>query len=171
MTYKSNKFQILCCLIPLQYQNNYRYYRRIKQLICRFNIYQISGQQFSCVLIGSRNSEYPWIFTVLQTEREIARRFAKILEEEIQEAFFYPSDLVNTKTTIPLRVREERWIYTPDASRLGIYPPLLTSPLGDSCIINIMYCFALFLIHINHSFPESRLITFNCNVIIYTKDG
>ena len=27
-------------------------------------------------------------------------------------AFFYPSDLVNTKTTIPLRVDEERWIYT-----------------------------------------------------------
>ena len=27
-------------------------------------------------------------------------------------AFFYPSDLVNTKTTIPLRVGEGRWIYT-----------------------------------------------------------
>ena len=31
----------------------------------------------------------------------MARRFTKILEEEIEEAFFYPSDLVNTKTTIP----------------------------------------------------------------------
>ena len=41
----------------------------------------------------------------------MARRFAKVLEEEIEEAFFYPSDLVNTKTTIPLRVGEERWIY------------------------------------------------------------
>jgi len=41
-------------------------------------------------------------------ERKIARPFAKLLEEEIEEAFFYPSDLVNTKTTIPLRVREER---------------------------------------------------------------
>jgi len=29
----------------------------------------------------------------------MARRFAKVLEEEIEEAFFYPSDLVNTKTT------------------------------------------------------------------------
>ena len=37
----------------------------------------------------------------------MARRFAKILEEEIQEAFIYPSDLVNTKTTIPLRVGED----------------------------------------------------------------
>ena len=27
--------------------------------------------------------------------------FAKVLEEEIEEVFFYPSDLVNTKTTIP----------------------------------------------------------------------
>ena len=44
----------------------------------------------------------------------MARRFrsAKVSEEEIEEAFFYPSDLVNTKTTIPLRVGEERWIYT-----------------------------------------------------------
>ena len=41
----------------------------------------------------------------------MARRFARVLGEEIEEAFFYPSDLVNTKTTIPLRVGEERWIY------------------------------------------------------------
>ena len=38
----------------------------------------------------------------------MARRFAKISEEEIvainEAAFFYASDLVNTKTTIPLRV-------------------------------------------------------------------
>ena len=39
-------------------------------------------------------------------------RSAKVSEEEIEEAFFYPSDLVNTKTTIPLGVGEERWIYT-----------------------------------------------------------
>ena len=40
----------------------------------------------------------------------MARRFAKVSEEEIvtinEAAFFYPSDLVNTKTTIPLRVSE-----------------------------------------------------------------
>jgi len=34
-------------------------------------------------LIGSRNLEYPWIFTVLRTERKMARRFAKVSEEEI----------------------------------------------------------------------------------------
>ena len=55
----------------------------------------------------------------------MARRFAKVSEEEIEEAFFYPSDLVNTKTAIPLRV----------ASRFGIYPPLFTSPSGDSCML------------------------------------
>ena len=39
----------------------------------------------------------------------MARRFVKVLEEEIEEAFvFYPSDLVNTKTTTSLRVGEER---------------------------------------------------------------
>ena len=46
----------------------------------------------------------------------MARCFAKVSEEEIvainEATFFYPSDLVNTKTTIPLRVGEERWIYT-----------------------------------------------------------
>ena len=43
----------------------------------------------------------------------MARRFAKVSEEEIEEPFFYPSNLVNhTKTTIPLRVGEKRWIYT-----------------------------------------------------------
>ena len=42
----------------------------------------------------------------------MARRFAKVSEEEIEEEFFYPSDLVNTKTTIPLRVGEEWWMYT-----------------------------------------------------------
>ena len=35
----------------------------------------------------------------------MSRRFAKVSEEEIvainEAAFFYPSDLVNTKTTIP----------------------------------------------------------------------
>ena len=42
----------------------------------------------------------------------MACRFAKVSEEEIEEAVFYPSDLINTKTTIPLRVGEERWIST-----------------------------------------------------------
>ena len=66
----------------------------------------------------------------------MARRFTKALEEEIEEAFFYPSDLVNTKTTIPLRVGEERWIIIYlDATHLGIYSPLFTSPSGDSCIL------------------------------------
>ena len=45
----------------------------------------------------------------------MARHFAKVSEQEIvainEASFFYPSDLVNTKTTIPLRVGEEWWIY------------------------------------------------------------
>ena len=45
----------------------------------------------------------------------MACRFAKVSEEEIvainETAFFHPPDLVNTKTTIPLRVGEELWIY------------------------------------------------------------
>jgi len=63
----------------------------------------------------------------------MARRFAKVSEEEIvainEAALFYPSDLVNT---------QDRWravdIYLA-ASRLGMYPPLFTSPSGNSDII------------------------------------
>ena len=46
----------------------------------------------------------------------MARRFMKVSEGEIvainEAAFFYSSDLVNTKTTIPLRIGEEWWMYT-----------------------------------------------------------
>ena len=33
----------------------------------------------------------------------MGRSFAKVSEEEIEEAFCYPSDLVNTETTLSLR--------------------------------------------------------------------
>ena len=58
----------------------------------------------------------------------MARRFAKVLEEEIEEAFFNPSDLVNAKTTMPLRVGEERWIYT-SALRVSVYIHHYSRPL------------------------------------------
>ena len=60
----------------------------------------------------------------------MARRFAKVSEEEIEEAFFYPSDLVNTKTTIPLRVGEERWIYT-STLRVSVYIHHYSPPLRE----------------------------------------
>ena len=58
----------------------------------------------------------------------MARRFAKVSEEEIEEAFFYPSDLVNTKTTTPLRVGEERWIYN-STLRVSVYIHHYSPPL------------------------------------------
>ena len=58
----------------------------------------------------------------------MARRFAKVSEEEIEKASFYPSDLVNTKTTIPLRVGEERWIYT-STLRVSVYIQHYSPPL------------------------------------------
>ena len=51
----------------------------------------------------------------------MARRFAKVSDKEIEEVFFYPSDLVTRKATIPLGVGRERWIYT--------------SPSGKCCIL------------------------------------
>ena len=58
----------------------------------------------------------------------MARRFTKVSEEEIEEAFFYPSDLVNTKTTIPLRVGEERWMYSLTL-RISVYIDHYSPPL------------------------------------------
>ena len=62
----------------------------------------------------------------------MARRFAKVSEEEIvainEAAFFYPSDLVNIKTTISLRVVEERWIYT-STLRVSVYIHHYSPPL------------------------------------------
>ena len=51
---------------------------------------------FRAFCFGSCNSEHPCIFTVLLTERKMARHFTKVSEEEIEEAYFFPSDLVNT---------------------------------------------------------------------------
>ena len=57
-------------------------------------------------------------------------RFAKVSEEEIKTAFFYPTDLVNTETTIPLRVGEERWIYT-STLRVSVYIHHYSPPLRE----------------------------------------
>ena len=96
---------------------------------CQYLPNQCRGQQFSRVLIGSCNLLYPWIFTVLGTERKMACCFANVSEEEIEEVFFfYPSDLVSTKTTIPLRVGEEQWIYS-STLRTSIYIHHYSPPL------------------------------------------
>ena len=59
----------------------------------------------------------------------MARRFAKVSDEEIEEAFFYPSDLVNTKATISLRAGEE-------TLRVSVYIHHYSPPLrGYSCIL------------------------------------
>ena len=65
----------------------------------------------------------------------MARRFAKVSEEEIEEAFFYPSDLVNIKTSIPLSVGEERWIYT----YIHHYSPALRGIVGFKLFSNFSY--------------------------------
>ena len=55
----------------------------------------------------------------------MVRRFAKVSEEEIMwpliktAFFFYPSELGSTKTTIPLRVGDERGKYISTLHVLG----------------------------------------------------
>ena len=57
----------------------------------------------------------------------MVRRFTKVSEEEIEEAFSHPSDLVNSKTTFPLRVGDVPCMYL-DASRHGIISTTLHLP-------------------------------------------
>ena len=65
----------------------------------------------------------------------MACRFTTVSEEEIKTAFFYPSDVVNTQTTIPPRVGEEWWIYT-STLRVSVYTHHYSPHLrGDSCIL------------------------------------
>ena len=62
----------------------------------------------------------------------MAHRFAKDSKQEIvainAAAFFHKSDLVNTKTTIPLRFREERWKYN-STLRVSVYIHHYSPPL------------------------------------------
>ena len=72
----------------------------------------------------------------------MARHFVKV-SKEIKTAFFYPSDLVNTKRTVPLRVGEEWWIYTSTLCIL-VYIHLYSPPLRGivvyySYIVSIDY--------------------------------
>ena len=66
-------------------------------------------------------------------EKSTEKNGAKVSEEEIvainEATFFYPSDPVNTKTIIPLRVGEERWIYTSTLC-LSVYIHHYSPPLG-----------------------------------------
>ena len=68
----------------------------------------------------------------------MALRFAKVSQEEIEEAFFYPSDLVNTKTTIPHRVGEEQWIYTL-MLRVSVYIHHYSPPLREIVVYYYYY--------------------------------
>ena len=63
----------------------------------------------------------------------MARRFAKVSDKEIEEAFFHPSDFINTKTTIRLRVGEERWICT-STVRTSVYIHYYSPPLRGSVV-------------------------------------
>ena len=50
--------------------------------VSHVSVYQISEQQFSRALIGSRNSEYPWLLTVLLPEPRW-RLVSRFSEDEI----------------------------------------------------------------------------------------
>ena len=58
----------------------------------------------------------------------MARHFTKVSEEENEEPIFHPTDLVNIKKTIPLRVGEEPWIYS-SMLRVSVYIHHYSPPL------------------------------------------
>ena len=98
----------------------------------------------------------------------MAHRFAKVSEEEIKTTLFYPSDLVNTKTTIPLRVGEERWIYT-STLRVSVYIHHYSPPLRGIVVYYPRFRKALAFLHqglTNCGFR--KLVRFNlCNIYYF----
>ena len=66
-------------------------------VVDRFHVVHTAVANFDVILVEKAVVfvlfwEYPWTFTVLQTERKRARRFAKVSEEEIvaiNEAAFF----------------------------------------------------------------------------------
>ena len=73
--------------------------------------------------------------------------FTKVSEEEIivainEAVFFYSFDLVNTKTTIPLKVGEGRWIYT-STLRVSVYIHHYSPPFRGIVVYHL--CFFLLL--------------------------
>ena len=113
------------------------------------SIYQISGQQFWRVVIGSRNTEYPWLsakdheslheYASLHREYGILLSVSvlgrdsklRLVSLQLQAILFYPTDLVNT-----LSVGEQLQIST--------------STSGNNCF-NMYY----FIYHVLKSiFPE-----------------
>ena len=83
----------------------------------------------------------------------MARRFAKVSEEEMEEAYFFPSDLVNTKTTIHFRVGKERWIYT-STLRVSVYIHHFSPPLQGI----VVYYSPTKHIHPNNIFNNRNLL-------------
>ena len=59
----------------------------------------------------------------------------KLQKKNLKKRFFYPSNLVNTKTTIPLRVGKERSICT-STLRVSVYIHYYSPPLqGIVCLL------------------------------------
>ena len=87
----------------------------------------------------------------------MARGFAKVSEEEIEEAFFYPSDLVNTNTNIPLRVGEERWIYS-STLRVSVYIHHYSPPLPGIVVYYSSVFFNRLVCHYRYSQTNAKVI-------------
>jgi len=73
--------------------------------------------------------------------RVVSRKFQK---KKLKKRFFYPSDLVNTKATIPLTVGEERWIYT-STLRVSVYIHHYSSPLRGIVVYYYSISFSPFV--------------------------
>ena len=82
--------------------NNYYYWYLPNQWIAIFVHFLISWNNLGCSLFCEWREKW----------RVVSRKFQKKLWLLMKWHFFYPSDLVNTKTTNPLRVSEEWWIYS-----------------------------------------------------------
>ena len=94
------------------------------------------------------------------------RRFAKVSKEEIEKAFVYVYDLVNTKTTIPLRVGEERWICTLTL-RIPVYIHHYSPPLWG-IVVYYWFMVILCVLQVMDAWEREKLLLAGEKSKIYT---
>ena len=88
----------------------------------------------------------------------MARCLAKVSEEEIKTGFFYPSDLLNTKTTILLRVSEEQWICTL-MRHVSVYIHHYSPPLLGIVVYYYFFYYHCHVIIIHNRLADPPLLT------------
>ena len=109
----------------------------IYEAVVQTNTKKVTNFGCQCLLVGRKlNCHANFQQKCKNTLDKIPKMFANWILSDIFNLLkvtffhFYPTDLVNTKTTILLRVGEQSWIYILTLC-FWVYPPLYSPPLRE----------------------------------------